>query len=410
MIKKIILFDGETETLAFFSYQMRDEFLRLGYEVYTFSLDHFSKSLGGLMRFIRRRETALVTFNFHGLSPSDYFFDEDSNEWFWDAMEIPCYNIVVDHPFYYYQFFEHIPKNYIHLSIDWNHDAYMQRFYPGIKRFPFLALAGTHLDPRQIDAFKTIPNAKINANNNLCIKDRPIDIVLTGNLIVKQSFEKYITQNGPEYEAFYREIIQDVISDPQKTSEEVIEEHIRREIPNVTMDELRFTLSKLIFVEMYARAYFREKAVRELVDHGLKVHILGGGWDLFECKHPENLFRHDNTDSKQCLEMLQMAKMSLNVMPWFKNGAHDRVFNTMLNGGVLLTDTSLWMNSFLRSGENCIVFPLENMDAFSEQVNALIGDTDTMQSMADEGYKTALPHTWASRVREIDIDLKRNYG
>ena len=36
-MKKIVMFDGEIETQQYFTYRMRDEFERLGHEVYTFN-------------------------------------------------------------------------------------------------------------------------------------------------------------------------------------------------------------------------------------------------------------------------------------------------------------------------------------------------------------------------------------
>ncbi|MEI3201212.1 MAG: hypothetical protein V8S21_04415 [Lachnospira eligens] len=59
--------------------------------------------------------------------------------------------------------------------------------------------------------------------------------------------------------------------------------------------------------------------------------------------------------------MISQAKISLNVMPWFKKGAHDRVFNTMLNGGVALTDTSLFYENTFADGENVLFYSLEDL-------------------------------------------------
>lgn len=49
--------------------------------------------------------------------------------------------------------------------------------------------------------------------------------------------------------------------------------------------------------------------------------------------------------------MLADAKVSLNVMPWFKDGAHDRVFNSILNGAVCVTDPSRYLEEELHEGE-----------------------------------------------------------
>lgn len=46
-------------------------------------------------------------------------------------------------------------------------------------------------------------------------------------------------------------------------------------------------------------------------------------------------------------------------MPWFKQGAHDRVFNSMLNGAVCVTDTSGYLKDNFIDGENIIFIILK---------------------------------------------------
>lgn len=380
-MKKIVMFDGDIETQQYFTYQMRGEFERLGHEVYIFDLSKTSESLTGLMRFAEKGNTALVSFNFHGLTPGDIFLQD--GEWFWDAIECICYNIVVDHPFYYHRFLENAPKRYVHISIDRKHDAYVRKYFPGILRIPFLPLAGTEYHPE----------------GRLPVKERKTDIVFTGNYSPLYKFDKYIKRLGDEYEAFYRGILAELLEHPERTLEDVAEKHIRREIPEVTKEELKETMGNLIFLDLYVRSYIRGKAVQVLADGGLKVEVYGGGWDELPCKHPENIINGKSVDSEVCLQKISEAKISLNVMPWFKDGAHDRVFNTLLNGAVLLSDDSIYLREILRDGENCILYNLENIEGMPERVKALLADEDRMQQMADRGYEMAKrAHTWAHRA------------
>ena len=76
MMKKIVMFDGDIETQQYFTYRMREAFERLGHEVYTFNLSKTSESLTGLMRFVEKGNTVLVSFNFHGLTPGDIFLQD----------------------------------------------------------------------------------------------------------------------------------------------------------------------------------------------------------------------------------------------------------------------------------------------------------------------------------------------
>ena len=125
---RIVMFCGEIETQEYFTARMGEEFLRLGFLVYIFDLSKPAESLNGLMRFIRTGDTAVVSFNYHGITPGDIFRDEEDGTWLWDGIKAPCFNIVVDHPFYYDRFMPDMPKGYVHISIDRFHDAYFHRF------------------------------------------------------------------------------------------------------------------------------------------------------------------------------------------------------------------------------------------------------------------------------------------
>lgn len=96
------------------------------------------------------------------------------------------------------------------------------------------------------------------------------------------------------------------------------------------------------------------------------------------------------------------TKISLNVMPWFKDGAHDRIFNTMLNGAVCLTDSSIYLDGILHDNEDCAIYSLEQMEKLPEIVSSLLADHDLMQRIADGGDRLALAgHTWAHRARVL---------
>ncbi len=401
-MKNIVMFDGEIETQEYFTYRMREELERLGHEVYTFNLSKTAESLSGLMRFVEKGNTAVVCFNFHGITPGDIFQDEEDGHWFWDDLKITCYNIVVDHPFYYHRFLEAAPKRYVHISIDRFHDAYMKRFFPDKLRIPFLPLAGTEYRPKRKEG------AVYRPGGYTAVSERKADIVFTGNYTPLERFDKYINRLGEEYETFYRGILKDLLENPEQTLEEVAERHIRREIPEVTEAELKETMGNLIFLDLYARYYIRGKAVQVLADAGLKVAVYGGNWDGLPCAHPENIINGEGVKSEKCLQVISEAKISLNVMPWFKDGAHDRVFNTMLNGALLVSDDSIYLREILKDDENCILYNLKNIEELPGRIKALLADEERMQQMIDKGYETVKGvHTWANRA-DFMSDLIEN--
>lgn len=387
-IRKIVLFKGDIETTAYFSEQMEKTFLREGYETLFYDYKNVGASVRKLLLFIEKGHTAVVTFNYHGLcGDSEVIYDENKKEYIWDAFDIPCINIAVDHPFYYHRFFQVLPKHYIHISIDRNHERYMEGYFPEIKRGPFLPLAGTSLFPK---------------GDYKPIEKRSMDIVFTGNYVPSRNFNVYIERAGEEYTRFYMGILEELKTHPSRLLEDVAEEHLKREIPEATHDEIRETLGNMIFLDMYIRFYFRGEAVRLLAEAGFPVHVYGNGWEELEYAKKENILMGGSLDSLECLQKISDGKLSLNVMPWFKEGAHDRIFNSMLNGAVCLTDSSRYLDEFLKQKENAAVYSLEAMEELPGLAGELLGNEKRMQEIADRGFEMARnSHTWENRAMVI---------
>ncbi len=382
-MKKLLFFTGDIETQGYFSLQIAEAMKALGHEFFIYDLSRPWESTERFFHFFEKGNTALINFNFHGMSGEQYFLDENDTT-MWEALNIPSYDIVVDHPMYYHHFLEKVPPNYHHISIDKNHEAYMRRFFPEIENGPFLPLAGTKLYPKK---------------SNVPIACRKYDVTMVGNYCKPSTFDKYITRIDDEYTAFYHGMIEDLLTHPDKTVEEVAEAHLLAELTEVPEEELKKVMAALTFIDLYVRYTFRGRAVQELVDAGIKVYVFGDGWDLLECSHPENLMIMNNLNSEGCLKRLCQTKLSLNVMPWFKNGAHDRIFNSMLNGAVCLTDSSVYLDEILHDGKDCGIYSLAEMERLPEIAKELLSDSDRMQEIADGGYELARAgHTWAHRA------------
>lgn len=400
-MKKIIMFEGDIETQGYFSLQMKKQLEKLGHPVYLYDLKSPWKSSTEMLAFIEKGNTIVLAFNFHGMCGEPQFLDEEDG-YIWDALNIPCYNILADHPYYYYKLLETRPRNYCQISIDRNHERFMRRFFPEVKLGPFLPLGGTQLEGN------TRKITDISGN----IDHREIDVVFTGNYASPSRFEKYITRLGDEYTAFYYEMIEDLLSNPDQTVEAVVEKYLRREIPQVTEEELKETMQNITFLDLYVRYHTRGKVVQTLVDAGIKVCVFGDKWNELECEHKENLIDGDSLFSEECLEKIRNSKISLNVLPWFRDGAHDRIFNTMLNGAVCLTDSNSYLDTMLRDGKNCVIYSLNELEKLPQKVKLLLANPQQMQSITEEAYTLAQSHTWAERMNafskwlELEADAK----
>lgn len=389
-MKKIIVFEGGIETLSFFSRQLAIAWKKIGMAVFTYQLDlqedsQKKEQMRKLKKFCKSNETVVVTFNFNGLRGEEEFYIGE--KLFWAQEQIPCVNIMVDHPFYYPELLEHAEKElgsrlYYQVLIDIDHKNFMERFYPGIKHTLFLPLAGTEVQ--------------------WCWDDKKYDVVFTGNYTSPKQFRKYIERIDEEYTQFYDGILQDLIQNPEMTMEAAFEVHLKREMGNLTDEDLKICMGKMIFLDLYVRFYFRGEVLRTLAEADIPVHVWGAGWEALDCKKPENIIKEGPTDTQGCLEAMAHSKIALNVMPWFKNGAHDRIFSAMQNGAVCVTDESKYLRQELQDQENVIFYSLREYKNLPEKITWLLQKEGRWKKIADMGYHFAKKrHVWQKRAEEI---------
>lgn len=402
MKKKIILFKGGVETLGFFSIQLANAFEEMGYQTFIFDMEDQFNSFNKLINFCHKGEATIITFNFIGLSGETIFYSE--NHLFFDDYKIRCLNIVVDHPFYYYKNYCRLPKNYMQFCIDKKHLQYMKRFYGNIELGPFLPLAGT--------SYADI-NADINANIDITfnkfidydnfLSKRNIDIIFTGNYTPPSNFEPQINRLGDDYSVFYKNIIDDLIAHPYLDIAEAFEQHLVAEIEDISDSDLNTCMANMIFIDLYIRFYMRGKVVKTLVDNGFKVDVFGNGLDMQTYRHPENLIMHGGVNSLTCLRKLATSKISLNVMPWFKDGAHDRIFNAAMNGAVNLSDSSKYLHEIFDNKNAIAFYDLSKIDDLPEITHILLSNPDKMISMSQNAYNiTSNFHTWRQRAKILE--------
>lgn len=382
-MEKIILAKHAVETLEFFSMQMSKAFQEAGIEVWFWDLDKPEKSRKEFQSFYQKDKTIFLTFNFIGLSEEPQF-EWNKHKSVWEVFEIPCYCIMVDSPIYYFKQLSSVHKNLTLLCIDRQHVKFVEEYYPRYGRVYFLPLGGTALP-------QTLP-----------YKDREYDVVFAGNYVALPNLMKHLKGVDEENKEFYFEIIQKLKEEPNLPLEQTMISYLKKEIPKITRHEILACLYGMVFVDLYIRSYFRREIVCSLAEAGIKVAVLGKDWGLSECKNMDNLILTGQVDSKTCLEYMGNAKISLNIMPWFKEGAHDRIFNSMLQGCVSVSDTSEYITKRLIDGQDYISFSLKQRENLPEKIKKLLSEPDYAEKIAFQGSrKAAKEHTWRHRALDF---------
>lgn len=413
-MKRILLFQPSVETLHFFSDRLAEEYVKMGYDVRLVRIHEPFFGTEQLIDYIVPHETVMITFNYHGIQ-REAIFHTPEGELLWDKYNVSCINIIVDHPFYYYEELKYLPKRYLQICIDEDHTDYMRQFYPEIRVGETMPLAGcnyrasfgggTPLSLRDdvIDPTTWIPNLTGNTIPQLSVAERSTDVVFTGCYTAPDFFLPYMRRNGAEYDAFYHGILDDLLTEPDQCIHKVYLRHLNRELPELSEEELKNVMNKMIFLDLWIRFTFRGNAIRTLLDADIPIHCIGAGWDKLPTNNKNRLTHTEYSDTKVCLKALSEAKLSLNVMPWFKRGAHDRIYSSMLNGAVCVTDTSDYLLRNFTEGDTLCYYSLKELHRLPEIVTDLLAHPDTMDHIAAQAYTYAKEHlTWKQFAKDLE--------
>lgn len=371
--KRFILFGSDIFILQYIMEQYRKAFINAGHEVFTFPAvaepEDFTKYAEQMFLFRAQGSDAVITFNNRGFQ-----MQTGNGTSLWDEWNIPCYNLLVDHPMYYFDSLDNSPANGILICADRNHAVYAKRFYPGLGQVAFLPTAGEELHP---DVCKKP------------IENRAIEVLFVGSY-------KYHAEYA--YDAFDESVMDYLIQHPNETVEHAME------ICLTTMpdNELKSIIQNHRFIETNLSSLYRVEIMRQLTEAGITLTVYGNGWEQTDLYGDPHFICHPPVSFEEGLALMEESKIVLNQMSWFKDGASERIFNAMLQGAVCLTDDSVYLREILTDRQNVIFYDLSKIEELSAIVSELLRDPVKMQAIADNGYQTALTgHTWSHRAEQL---------
>jgi hypothetical protein len=383
-MKRIVLITGFTETLEFFSLQLAEAFRRLGRDVFLWDMKRPVESREGLESL--EGESVLLTFNFIGLQKAGQFLCGD--EMIWEKLGMEVYCILVDSPIYYRPMLADPVKHLHLLCIDRNHGAFLEQYYPEFGKVPFLPLAGTEYIPFG----GQIPYSK-----------RPVDVIFTGNYVAPQHLEPHLAGLDEEIKAFLLETVRGFLENPELVMETELVRRAEEAFGSLGKNDLMEALYHMVYVDLYVRSWYRGRIVSSVADAGIPVYVTGKDWELAPCRR-KDLLQHTGREvtSAEWLEHLGRAKVSLNMMPWFKAGAHDRIWNSMLQGCAVLTDSSDYLQEILMDGGNCRLFSLKALEDIPRMAEEMLELPEQTTELALRGYELASSgHTWVHRAEDF---------
>ena len=390
MQKRIILIQGTWETLDVFSRGLEQYFVEAGIEIFVLDTKNLLASLGKLYDFIQKPVDAVITFNNVGLN-----MELTPGEKIWNQLDFLCIDILVDHPICYLQELQMAPKRTVVLCVDKNHVAFVKRYFPNIMATHFMPHGGMLWKKEQIPW-----------------KDREIEVLYAGGL-PRDVATSYIPQNleelcGIDSGKLCDNVLTMLITDTCCTLEMAIERYLNVQYGNVTEEQLLQCIRLFRFLDVYAISYYRERAIKLLVENGIHVTLYGPGWEKCEWISQPNVDYHSAVSPEKILDIMGNTKIVLNSMPNFKNGSHERIFNGMLSGAVVVSDTSSYLEEIVGEKNLLYLYDLKKQQELPQMIKQILENPKEANQMTKNAYKEAKEHhTWQKRAQEVERYVER---
>lgn len=298
---------------------------------------------------------------------------------------------IFDHPIHHMERLQQGDENTIVLCCDRNNAKYVKEYFPNIKYVDFVPSSGSYCK-------EIVPYA-----------ERKIELVFTGsNLMADETLKKIMELPGP-LQNISLEMIQNIKDDTSLTLEDSLRIALREHRIEVNDQQFQDILFSTREVSRYVRAFYRENVIRTIVEAGIPIHVFGTGWEQCDFFNRPN-FIQCNGYGETALRAVANAKISLNVMPWFKDGFQERIASSMLNGAVALTDSSNYIEENFIDNENIKLYSLSEIDKIPEIIQHLLAHIPEAERIAQNGYQVAMSkHTYqnrASKIIQILTELK----
>lgn len=372
--KKFVVFtSSDIPILDYIAEQYCQALQALGHKVYIFDKHNFEASMESLLSYQKQGLNGAFVFN-----NACFQMRLQSGESLWDLWKIPCYNVLVDHPMYYFDTLDHAPAHGIVVCADRYHTDYVKRFYPTVRKSVFLPTAGECLKPYE----DLKPFA-----------ERPIDVLFIGS---------YKYHDDVSYDAFAKQLENELTSHPYKTFEDAVTDCLADRRQNLSAEEIKLLIQQYRFIDVNTTALFRRKIIETLVTAGIPVTVYGNGWEALEISNHPNFLYKGLINPSAGIRLMEESKIVLNHMAWFKYGASERIFESMLQGAVSLTDESEYLQAHFKDSENIKLFQLNHLEELPQIVYALLSDVQLSESIIRNGYQLAArSHTWTNRLQEL---------
>lgn len=399
---------------SYFEQRISEELINAGIKVTHLNIPKPAKGLSGTLA-----DTAYMLLKPYFNADLDAIIDINTtipcikynNRYILNNFDIPVWHYILDHPLYHYKALKVQLNNYNVICLDTFHAKLIRESFQHIrevkviplsadeysisniskkycqdnmadtnsdssyntlsyhkcsKRAVKLLFTSTYTDPVKVALLYNKSGLNIQ-NNNINHKD--INDNSTKNTLIKDIDNDYLLNT--------------LLNNPSFTQEKAVQYLRSLNILDNSSSTIQY-LHNNFLIDVYLQCIIREEIVSTIIKNRIPITIYGHGWDAFADKcdilipeYTKYLDIRKEVTYNRLPAIYSNARLSLNQMPWFKGGMHDRIPLALMNGCLSLTDASTYLTDVLNIGENegVYTYSLENIESVPDIIMDILNNT-----------------------------------
>ena len=307
---------------------------------------------------------------------------------FFEQVGIPKFSFMTDNPIHHILNLQKLSENSLCGMVSREHLEHSQLFGLDSKKCIFFPHGGP---PALSDLRKT--------------KDREIEIIFAGNIKGVHTFNEWVEGTFPG-EDFIKNTLFN-LNDTIDYSKSRVFSILIKKLSHLDKLEIRHILQKIFCpLERFLIDRERIRVLSAIKKH--KVTIIGGVTkDVVEAL-PKHQFLGERSYT-EVMDAMSRSKISLNIVPSFRSGGHERIFYSLAYGALLLTD----QNDYLKKDQLVnpfINFLPDNLNDMDKILTKKLHNSENLDSLREESIDHySRNHTWEYRILPVLDVICENY-
>lgn len=363
----------------YFADSLARELAHAGYRVEVFSSE--KEPLSSMERFAGKSFDAVIDFN-SGLPR----IKMEEGGYFLDRIHAPFYNILLDHPLYHHDTLKQKIADFHVLCLDENHKNYIRDCYPHILSADLFPVTGEDI-----------------AKTDGSYPKKDLDVLFSGTYTDYREIEDSM-KTCPSFLAdLTKKLIDLMLQQPALTQEDAL----RLLLPSLEEAEIieetfPLHMQACFLCDSYLRAFKREQLLLLLARQNVPLTLCGNGFRKSPLSDFPRIQIIDDIPYSDTFSLFRRAKITLNLLPEFKNGTHDRIYSALLNHSLCMTDSSPLLKRQFTDGKDLIFYEYSDIEKLPDRIFDLLRNPNRLEQISQNGYVQAKEnHSWQARAAHL---------